>query len=637
MLHINDLTYRIEGRLLFDKATVGIPYGHKVGLVGRNGSGKTTLLRLIAGELSADDGAINIPRSTRIGAVAQEAPGGPESLIQYVLAADRERARLLEEAETAHDPGRIADIHERLTQIGAHSAPARAARILAGLGFDETAQQRPCAEYSGGWRMRVALAAMLFAEPDLLLLDEPTNYLDLEGTLWLEDYLADYPHTVLIVSHDRELLNGSVGSILHLAQGKLTLYSGGYDQFEEARREKQRLDLKLKKKQDDARRHIEAFIARFKAKASKASQAQSRVKALARMQPIAEQIEERVAPFLFANPAKAFASPLIRLEGAAAGYVEGQPVLEELDLRLDADDRIGLLGANGNGKSTFAKLIAGRLPPMAGRRYASDKIAVGYFAQHQMDDLPAGKTPYQHMLDLMPDATEAQRRTRLGTLGFGIDKADTRAENLSGGEKARLLFALATFHGAHLLILDEPTNHLDVDAREALVRALNDYEGAVILITHDRHLIEACADRLWVVRDGTVRSYDGDVARYRAECLAERGADPGAPRAKGRSNGAARPKPQAARRQAAELRAALAPLRKQVARAEADIERLTLQIATIDAALADTGLYARNPARAQALARARGELARAREAAEVAWLQASEAYEAAAAQATEAV
>ncbi len=344
MLHINDLTYRIEGRLLFDKATVGIPRGHKVGLVGRNGSGKTTLLRLIAGELTPDDGAVNIPRSTKIGAVAQEAPGGPDSLIGFVLAADKERARLLAEAETAHDPGRIADIHERLTHIDAHSAPARAARILAGLGFDEAAQQRPCAEYSGGWRMRVALAAMLFAEPDLLLLDEPTNYLDLEGALWLEDYLAGYPHTVLIVSHDRELLNGSVGSILHLAQGKLTLYSGGYDQFEEARREKQRLDLKLKKKQDDERRHIEAFITRFKAKASKASQAQSRVKALARMQPIAEQIEERVAPFLVANPAKAFASPLIRLEGAAAGYVEDQPVLQELDLRLDADDRIGLLG-----------------------------------------------------------------------------------------------------------------------------------------------------------------------------------------------------------------------------------------------------------------------------------------------------
>jgi ATP-binding cassette subfamily F protein 3 len=636
MLHINDLTFRIEGRVLFDKATVGIPAGHKVGLVGRNGSGKTTLLRLIAGELAPDDGAVNIPRSTRIGQVAQEAPGGPDSLIAFVLAADRERAQLLDEAETAHDPGRIADIHERLTDIGAHAAPARAARILAGLGFDEAAQQRPCAEYSGGWRMRVALAAMLFAEPDLLLLDEPTNYLDLEGTLWLEDYLADYPHTVLIVSHDRELLNRSVGSILHLAQGKLTLYTGGYDQFEEARRERQRLDLKLKKKQDDERRHIEAFITRFKAKASKASQAQSRIKALARMQPIAEQIEERVAPFLFANPAKAFASPLIRLESAAAGYVADHPVLENLDLRLDADDRVGLLGANGNGKSTFAKLIAGRMPPMAGRRYASDKIVVGYFAQHQMDDLPAGRTPYQHMLDLMPAATEAQRRARLGTLGFSIGKADTKAENLSGGEKARLLFALATFHGAHLLILDEPTNHLDVDAREALVRALNDYEGAVILITHDRHLIEACADRLWIVRGGTVRTYDGDMDRYRAECLAERGG-PDAATARPKSNGAAKPTPQATRRQAAEQRAALAPLKKTVAKAEAEVERIAKKIAAIDAALADSSLYARDPTRAQALARERGELTRARESAEAAWLAATEAYEMAAAQATQAV
>jgi ATP-binding cassette, subfamily F, member 3 len=629
MLHINDITFRIEGRILLDKATVGIPAGHKVGLVGRNGSGKTTLLRLIAGELAPDDGAVNVPRSARIGTVAQEAPGGPDSLIAFVLAADRERSRLLAEADVAHDPARIADIHERLADIGAHAAPARAARILAGLGFDEAAQQRPCAEYSGGWRMRVALAAMLFAEPDLLLLDEPTNYLDLEGTLWLEDYLADYPHTVLIVSHDRDLLNRSVGAILHLAQGKLTLYSGGYDAFEEARREKQRLDLKLKKKQDDERRHIEAFITRFKAKASKAAQAQSRIKALARMQPIAEQIEERVAPFLFADPAKALASPLIRLEGAAAGYVAERPVLEGLDLRLDADDRIGLLGANGNGKSTFAKLIAGRLAPMAGRRYASDKIVVGYFAQHQMDDLPSAKTPYQHMLDLMPDATEAQRRARLGGFGFGADKADTKAENLSGGEKARLLFALATFGGRHLLILDEPTNHLDVDAREALVRALNDYEGAVILISHDRHLIEACADRLWIVRGGSVRTYDGDMDQYRAECLAERGGEDG-PRAKSRPTGASKQTPQEARRQVAGQRAALAPLRKSVTNAEAEIERLSKKIAVIESALADGTLYAGDAARAQALARERGELIRAREDAEAAWLEASEAYEAAA-------
>jgi ATP-binding cassette subfamily F protein 3 len=629
MLHINDLTYRIEGRTIFDKATVGIPAGHKVGFVGRNGSGKTTLLKLIAGELHPDDGSIRLPRATRIGWVTQEAPGGPDSLIDFVLAADTERHRLLQEAETAHDPERIALIHERLTDIGAHAAPSRAARILAGLGFDDAAQRRACAEFSGGWRMRVALAAMLFTEPDLLLLDEPTNYLDLEGTLWLEEYLADYPHTVLIVSHDRELLNRSVGSILHLAQGKLTLYTGGYDRFEEARREKQRLDLKLKKKQDDERRHIEAFIARFKAKASKAAQAQSRVKALARMQPIAEQMEERVVPFSFPGPAKAFASPLIRLEGAAVGYVEEQPVLQGLDLRLDADDRVGLLGANGNGKSTFAKLIAGRLAPMHGRRYGSDKIAVGYFAQHQMDDLPAAKTPYQHVLDMMPEATEAQRRARLGALGFGVDKADTEAENLSGGEKARLLFALATFGGRHLLILDEPTNHLDVDAREALVRALNDYEGAVILISHDRHLIEACADRLWIVRDGTVRSYDGDMEQYRAECLAERGADPNTPRAKSKLGGPSKRTAQDMRRQAAEQRAALAPLKKSVTKAEAEIERLSKKITAIEGALADGTLYSGDVARAQALAREHGELIRTRDAAETAWLEASEAYEAA--------
>ena len=629
MLHINELTYRIEGRTILDKATVGIPAGHKVGFVGRNGSGKSTLLRLIAGELHPDDGGIRVPRATRIGWVTQEAPGGPDSLIDFVLSADKERHSLLQEAETAHDPERIASIHERLADIGAHAAPSRAARILAGLGFDEAAQSRACAEFSGGWRMRVALAAMLFTEPDLLLLDEPTNYLDLEGTLWLEEYLRDYPHTVLIVSHDRELLNRSVGSILHLAQGKLTLYSGGYDRFEEARREKQRLDLKLKKKQDDERRHIEAFIARFKAKATKAAQAQSRVKALARMQPIAEQIEERVVPFSFPSPAKAFASPLIRLEGASVGYVEGRPVLQGLDLRLDADDRVGLLGANGNGKSTFAKLLAGRLAPMQGRRYGSDKIEVGYFAQHQMDDLPAAKTPYQHMLDLMPEATEAQRRTRLGGLGFGADKADTKAENLSGGEKARLLFALATFGGRHLLILDEPTNHLDVDAREALVRALNDYEGAVILISHDRHLIEACADRLWIVRGGSVRPYDGDMDQYRAECLAERGGEDG-PRAKSRPAGASKQTPQEARRQAAGQRAALAPLRKSVTNAEAEIERLSKKIAVIESALADGTLYAGDAARAQALARERGELIRAREDAEAAWLEASEAYEAAA-------
>ena len=548
MLHLNDLTYRVEGRLLFDKATAAISAGHKVGIVGRNGSGKTTLLRLILGELQPDAGGIRLPRATRIGFLAQEAPGGPESLLEFVLAADTERTRLLAEAPIARDPARIAEIHERLNHIEAHAAPSRAARILAGLGFDEAAQGRSCAELSGGWRMRVALAATLFAEPELLLLDEPTNYLDLEGALWLEDYLARYRHTVLIVSHERELLNRAVDSILHVAQGKLTLYSGGYDRFEEARRAKQRLDLKLKKKQDDERRHIEAFIARFKAKASKASQAQSRIKALARMQPI------------------------------------------------------------------------------AGKRYASSKIAVGYFAQHQMEDLPVGKTPYQHMLDSMPDASEAQRRARLGRLGFGIGKADTKAQDLSGGEKARLLLALATFHGPHLMILDEPTNHLDVDAREALVRALNDYAGAVLIISHDRHLLDACADRLWIVRDGTVRPFEGDIDQYRAQCLAERGADPDARPAKAKAV-AGRPTAQDARRQAAQSRADLAPLKKAVTTAETEIEHLSKRIEAIDRDLAEGALYQRNPARAQALARERGGLLRARTEAEARWLAADAAYE----------
>ena len=635
MLHINDLTFRIGGRAIFDSASVSIPARHKVGLVGRNGSGKTTLLRLIAGELTPDDGGINVPRSTRIGQVKQEAPGGPARLIDFVLATDLERTHLLQEADSADEPSRIAEVHERLADIGAHAAPSRAARILAGLGFGEEAQQQPCSQYSGGWRMRVALAAMLFAEPDLLLLDEPTNYLDLEGALWLEDYLRRYPHSVLIVSHDRELLNRSVTSILHLAQGKLTLYTGGYDQFEESRREKQRLDLKLKKKQDEERHHIEAFISRFRAKASKAKQAQSRIKALARMRPIAELVEERVIPFWFPSPTKPLLSPLIRLEDTAVGYVTGRPVLQNLHLRLDADDRVGLLGANGNGKSTFAKLMSGSLSPMAGRRCCPSKLIVGYFAQHQIDELPSPKTPYQLMTELMPDGTVAQRRARIAALGFGAGIADTPTENLSGGERARLLFALATFHGPHLLILDEPTNHLDVDAREALVRALSDYEGAVILISHDRSLLDACADRLWIARGGTVRTYDGDLDSYRAECLAERGVEHDAPHIKTEPDGAMRRGQHDTRRRAAELRATLAPLKREQTKAESEIERITGRIAAIDAALADGRLYAHDVSGAQNLTRERRTLMRQRMEAESAWIAASEAYELAQAEAGE--
>lgn len=625
MLHINDLTYRIQGKTILDQATAAIPAGHKVGLVGRNGAGKTTLLKLLKSELSPDGGAVMTPRTSRIGHVAQEAPGGDDTLIDWVLAADTERVALLDEAGHASDPHRIAEIQVRLSDINAHAAPSKAAQILAGLGFDELAQKRACREFSGGWRMRVALAAVLFLEPEILLLDEPTNYLDLEGTMWLESHLKTYPHTVLLVSHDRDLLNRAVNQILHLDRGKLTLYSGGYDDFEETRRERQRLELKLKKKQDDQRRHLQAFIDRFKAKASKAAQAQSRVKVLAKMQPIAAQVDERVVPFMLPDPQKTIASPLLRLEGASAGYATGQPILQGLDLRIDNDDRIALLGQNGNGKSTFAKLIAGRLKPLSGNVFGAQKVGVGYFAQHQLDDLKAAVTPYQYMTDLMPEATEAQRRAKLGAFGFSADKADTKCQSLSGGEKARLLLGLTSFHAPHLLILDEPTNHLDVDSREALIRALMEYSGAVILISHDRHLVEATADRLWIVKNGTVKAYDGDMDTYREDLLAERNTRAKEPfRTDSAASAASRAD---VRRASAERRLELAPLRKALQAAEKTVEKINADIARIDSVLADSTIYARDPQMAQRAAFKRGQLAKSLTEAEEAWLVATENYE----------
>lgn len=628
MLHVNDLTYRIEGRPILSEATCAIPSGHKVGLVGRNGAGKTTLFKLIIGDLAPDDGSITIQRGLKVGHVAQEAPGGSETLIEWVLSQDKERASLLAEAETATDPHRIAAIHERLGDIDAHSAPSRAAQILSGLGFDEAAQARACREFSGGWRMRVALGAILFLEPDILLLDEPTNYLDLEGTLWLETYLRTYPHTVVIISHDRDLLNRAVNHILHLDRGKLTLYAGGYDDFEEARREKQRLESKLARRQEEERARIEAFIIRFKAKASKATQAQSRIKALARMKPIAAQVDESVVPIRLPAPQKLLASPLLKIESASVGYAPGEPVLTGLNLNVDQDDRIALLGQNGNGKSTFAKLLAGRLAPLSGNVFGAQRVSVGYFAQHQLDDLNPNWSPYDQIAALMPDATEAQKRTRLGSWGFSHDKADTKAANLSGGEKARLLLALTAFHAPHMLILDEPTNHLDIDSREALVQALNDFPGAVILISHDRHLIEACVDRLWLVKGGTVRAFDGDLDGYRADLLAERGQRARAQREDGAPGSAPKTARADQRREAAARRAETAPLRRAVQAAEKELERLTTKRAEIDSALADPRAY-EDAGKAQKLSIARADVSRQLAFAEESWLAASAALEAA--------
>jgi ATP-binding cassette subfamily F protein 3 len=632
MLSIENLTYRIAGRVLLERASLSLPSGPHAGLVGRNGTGTSTLLKLIASELHADSGEISLPNNTRIGMVAQEAPDGPESLIDTVLKADRERTALLAEAEHATDPHRIAEVHTRLADIEAHRAPARAASILHGLGFDAEQQQRACHDFSGGWRMRVALAAVLFAEPDLLLLDEPTNHLDLEATLWLEDFLRKYPRTMLLVSHDRDLLNKVVDKIAHLEGGKITLYTGGYDTFEKTRALKLANIAALQAKQLAQRRHMQAFIDRFRYKASKARQAQSRIKMLARMEPIVSVVEERTTSFEFPEP-EPLAPPIITLDHVEVGYEPGKPVLRHLDLRLDMDDRVALLGANGNGKSTLTKLLAGRLKPMAGTLRKSGKLRVGYFAQHQTDELDVEATPLKLMERLAPMSNEEKRRAHLGRFGFAQDKALTKVGSLSGGEKARLLFALMSREAPHLLLLDEPTNHLDVDARQALVQAVNSFEGAVVLVSHDPHLIELCADRLWLVANCGCRPFDGDMEDYRRFLLEERRESRAAARGdgEGRDDGESATHTAAARkdqrRAAAEARAAVAHLRKAAAEAEKRLEKLQAKRAAIEARLADPAVYNGPTAKLMELQVAYGDLKREINAAEEAWLATQEKLE----------
>jgi ATP-binding cassette subfamily F protein 3 len=514
MLTIDNLTVRIAGREIIAGATVNVPAGRRVGLVGRNGAGKSTLLKVILGQLDADGGDVSWPRDWKIGAVAQEAPSSSDSLLDTVLAANIERCALLLAAETEIEPHALGDIYTRLDAIDAYSAPARAASILAGLGFSAEEQLRPCSEFSGGWRMRVALAAILFASPDLLLLDEPTNYLDLEGVLWLEDFLRRYRGTVLIVSHDRDLLNTAAEFILHLEHGKLTLYTGGYSTFVETRSAKRALDAAFAKKQEAAREHMQAFVDRFKAKASKARQAQSRMKMLAKMQTIELPVDEHVAPIRIPKPVEA-SPPLITMYDASVGYEPGKPILSHMSLRLDPDDRVALLGKNGNGKSTLAKLLADKLPLMDGELVRARKWVPGYFAQHQLEELDGSLTPIETLSHLRRQLRVEQVRAQLGGFGFSSDKAQTKVANLSGGERARLMLALATLEKPNMLILDEPTNHLDIDARSELLKALNDFEGAVILVSHDRRLLEATADRLLLVANGRVEPFDGDLDDYR--------------------------------------------------------------------------------------------------------------------------
>lgn len=621
MLRLSDITYRIEGRALLEGASATIPSGHKVGLVGRNGTGKTTLLNIISGFIQPDDGSISIPNGWSIGRLNQEAPDGPESLLETVLSFDEERSSLIEESETATDPQRIADIQLRLDDIDAHSAPARAASILAGLGFSEDDQQQPCSSYSGGWRMRVALAGLLFTQPDILLLDEPTNYLDLEGTIWLKSYLRTYPNTILIVSHDRTLLNSSVQSILHLNDHTLTLFSGGYDRFERTRAEQQELLAKLKVKRDAQRQHMEKFVERFRYKASKARQAQSRIKALAKLQPISAVVDSQVRPITLPQP-DMLAPPIMSLESVVTGYDPGTPILSKLNFRIDMDDRIALLGKNGNGKSTLAKLLAGRLNAFEGQVVKDRKLKVGYFAQHQLDELDESGTPLSELSNILPDKTVGELRSKLGAMGFGAEKIGTAIKSLSGGERARLLLGLATIHTPHLIILDEPTNHLDVDTRESLIHALNDFTGAVILISHDIHLIETCVDRLWLVEDGTVQPYQEDLTAYQKFVTRK-----DKPEVAEKNQKATPVDKKEARRSMARQRADAAPLKKEVQTLEREMAKLEKKIARIDDELSDENLYNDDPQRVKELTMQRGQLQKTLERTETKWLERQEQYD----------
>lgn len=614
MLKIEDITYSVEGRPLFEGASATIPTGHKVGLVGRNGAGKTTLFRLIRGELALEGGSISLPSRARIGGVAQEVPSSETSLLDTVLAADEERAALLAESQTATDPTRIAEIQSRLADIDAWSAEARASSILKGLGFDADKQRMPCSAFSGGWRMRVALAGVLFSQPDLLLLDEPTNYLDLEGALWLESYLAKYPHTVLIISHDRGLLNRAVQGILHLDNRKLTYWSGPYDQFARQMAERRAVLAAEAKKQEARRAHLQSFVDRFKAKASKATQAQSRVKMLEKMTPITAPEDAKRVVFTFPEPEE-LSPPIINLEGAAVGY-GGPPVLRKLSLRIDQDDRIALLGRNGEGKSTLSKLLAGKLQAAEGRVHRSGKLRIGYFAQHQVDELHVDETPLQHLQRLRPDEGQPKLRARLAGFGLMADQAETVVGRLSGGQKARLSLLLATIDAPHLLILDEPTNHLDIESREALVEALTEYSGAVILVSHDMHLLSLVADRLWLVKGGAVTPFTEDLEAYRRMLLS--GED--------EVKAAAKPIEKAMKIGRDEILA----LRAEVRKCEERIAKLEEMHGKLSAKLADPALY--DDAKIHELESWNRKFAECEEAmtkAEALWMAAQEALDAA--------
>ncbi|UYN97363.1 MAG: ABC-F family ATP-binding cassette domain-containing protein [Enhydrobacter sp.] len=622
MLHVNDLSFRHGERVLFERASVAISDGWKVGLVGRNGAGKSTLLRLIQGEAEADGGDINMTGRMRVGSVPQDPPGGEIAVLEAVLAADAERRSLLAEADHCQDGARLAEIHARLDEIGAASGPARAASILSGLGFDNAAQSRPCREFSGGWRMRVALAGTLFSDPDLLILDEPSNHLDLEAQFWLTEHLKRFRGTLLMVSHDRDLLNDVCDHIVHIDQQKLVTYTGNYSTFERTRAERLENDAAQRAKNEARRQHMQAFVDRFRYKASKARQAQSRLKMIEKLGPMAAvPIDEHFA-FSFPPPDQ-LASPIKTLDEVTVGYGDGPAILRKLDLRLDMDDRIALLGQNGNGKSTFIRVLSDRLTPREGRIKHSPRLRIGYFSQDQEEELDYDATPFEHMnRALGPGTAEHKVRAQLGRFGFSRERADFKTGVLSGGEKTRLLLALATRSAPHLLLLDEPTNHLDMDARESLIAAINEFDGAVVLVSHDTHLVKMVADQLWLVAGGTVTAFEGDIDDYQATLLRERGARPAREARLKKEKPPPLPAVQTERPKKGHLKRA-------VEKAEKALADLTGQRAEIEAKLADPATYAGAPSVVADLQKEKLRLERELAHAEHDWLAAQEALEAA--------
>lgn len=567
MIDVNGITVRIGAKVLLENASAHISDGQKVGLVGPNGCGKSTFFRLLQGCLETESGSVFFPENAKVASVAQDIADTSSPILEFVLNQDRERRELLARLETA-DAAELGEIHERLNAIGSAAAPAKASAILNGLGFSNEDLSRTVGEFSGGWRMRLALAAALFQPSDILLLDEPTNHLDLETGIWLENHLQKYRGTLLIISHDRNILNSLCDYIIHFDQLKLVTYSGNYDTFVRTRAEQKEVLERQFKKQEQKRRHMEEFVERFRYKATKAKQAQSRLKLLEKMPTVSLLEDNPLTRFNFPEPQELL-PPLINMEDVSAGYGD-RVVLKKLNLSIVNDDRIALLGANGNGKSTLAKILSGRMEPMGGTLRRSPKLKVGYFAQHQAEELPMNITAAEYMQGLMPDANETAVRSHLAGFGLEKEKALTQIARLSGGEKARLLFAAMSREAPNLLILDEPTNHLDMDARDALVEALNSYKGSVILITHDLHLIETAADDLWLVNKGICRPYEGDLEDYKQLLLANSVENKMAAKEKAEADR----RKQAEKEQAAAAKNNLKEIKSRLRKIESELERL---------------------------------------------------------------